>query len=319
MAKLNLSTLVAQLGAYFRQKDPRIITRMYQEPDSAGFTTLRTGIKDELVSTSAKIGELLQAFQCGWTPKGTVVMDPIINKTFPVKWEVEIDCLEELERTYEAYLYQEGKTVREQPFVNWLIENVIIPQVIEDIALNEASATYAAPVSGTPGAAASSFDGYLTVVQDLITAGALTPIAIGAINPTNIHSQSEAFVKAIPARYRNKGGQMLMSDTNACHLFEDYRNTFPFSYATDKPFMVKLSNTNIMARGVVGMEGSDRFIFTPKSNFIKMIDVVDVSDAGDNRQFLQVDTDKRKICLWVEGKIGFGFLNVEELFVSDNA
>lgn len=319
MPKINTTALVAALGAYFRKNDTTLITKLYQEVDSKEFTTLVTGIQDELVSARASVSELLQAYQCDWTPKGTVVLDPIINKVRPLKMDFELECIEDLERTYEAFLIQEGVKATDQPLVKFLWENVIIPQLIEDIALNEATAQYAAPVSGVAGAAAAAFDGYLTVIADLITAGALTPITVGALNATNIFDKTEQFVLSIPALYRKKGGMVLMSDTHANELFNDYRNTFPFSYATDKPFSVKLSNTNITVKGVLGMEGSDRFIFTPKRNFIRMIDVVDITEGGDVNQYVEVQQDKRVVCMFLQAKLGFGFRNVEELFVSDNA
>lgn len=319
MAKITTTALVAALGAYFRKNDTSLIAKMYQMVDSKEFTTLVTGIKDELVSARASVSELLQAFQCEWTPKGIVVIDPVINKVRPLKMDFELECIEDLERTYEGYLIEEGVKASDQPFVKWLWENVVIQQLIEDIALNEALAQYAAPVSGVAGAASNSFDGYLTVIADLITSSALTPITVGALNATNIFDKTEQFALSIPALYRRKGGMVLMSDTNANLLFNDYRNTFPFSYATDKPFNVKLSNTNITVKGVLGMEGSDRFVFTPKKNFIRMIDVVDISEEGDINQYVEVQQDKRVICMFLEAKLGFGFRNVEELFVSDNA
>lgn len=316
MAKITITELNAALGAYHRTHSKEILMKLRQKSESEQYMSSVPGVKDEYVATALNMSEVLQAFQCDWTPKGTAAMTPIINKVRPVKVELEIDCLEELQRSYAGWLVDEGKDPQDQPITAYIFQE-LINKIVEEKELNAANAVYAAPTPGTPGAAATAFDGFLTTLQGLITAGAVTPITTGALpaNGAGLFDIVEEFVTSIPALYRKRGGVLLMSDLRATQLYIDHRTNFATTYVPGQPFEVKFGNTSITAKGLVSMDGSDRLLYTPKSNFIRMYDVNDAPNVSE----VHVQQDKRKLCIWWDTKIGYGFKHVEEIFTNDQA
>ncbi len=313
-AGLTFAELVIGLGAYHRKHSGHILTRLYEKSESENYMTTIPGVKDEYVGISASIDEVLQAWQCDWTPKGTVTLDPIKNKVRPVKVNLEFSCLEELERSYAGHLIDESKKAKDYPIFAYIID-LIVKQLNEDKELNAAKAVFATPTSGTAGAASASFDGFLTTLSGLITAGSVTPIVTGALSASGLFDKVETFVLAIPSKYRKRGGVVLMSDTRANQLYIDHRTEFGATYVPGQPFNIKIANTNITVKGLVSMEGSDRFLFTPKSNFLRLID----TNKGDGFNEFHVETLKGKVFIFWNGKIGYGFNRPEEIFCNEQS
>lgn len=312
MAEITTTELAAALGDYSRKQGPKLLTRLYQKTESENYMTTIIGVKDEYVGTTVDISELMQAFQCGWTPKGVVAINPIINKVRPYKVDLDFECLEKLQRSYESSLFEEGKKPSEQPIAEYIMK-LMIDKLTEEKELNAALAEYVAPTTGVAGSAANAFDGFLTTLKGLITAGSVTPITTGALSAAGLFDTLEEFVTEIPALYRKKGGVLLMSDTRATQLYIDHRNSFSTTYYPDKPFMIKFANTAITAVGLTSMEGSDRVLMTPKSNFYRMIDIHDSITKGA----IQVENNKRGLSIWFDGKIGYGFGRTEEIFCNE--
>src|SRR5690554_85691 len=179
---LDLTALNAQLGAYVRKYEKSIWKLVTQDIELEKYMRKVSGVTDEYVISTGSVSEVLQPFQNGWTPKGTTSFNPRINKVHQIKVDYLIDNIDDIYRTYLTYLATEGVKRSEWPLVRYIVSELIVPKMREEIAELSVNGNYAAPTPGTAGASIDSTDGILTVVGDEITATNLTPITTGVMN-----------------------------------------------------------------------------------------------------------------------------------------
>lgn len=314
MPKIDITQLNAGLGSYFRQNREELVTRLFQKPESFAEMTATPGVKDELVHGGMDISEVTQAFQCDWTPKGSASIYPMINKVHPWKIDVEFDCLEDLERSWAGWAVEEGKDYKDQTIFRYVLE-LIIKKALEEREMYAGIGVRTSPTTGIAGAAINAWDGFLTVIADLITAGVLSPIVTGPIVAAGAFSQIEDFVRALPIQYQRQGGSILSAISVAQDVMVDFRNQFPTQIMPGSGVsMPKFLDTNVGLKGLLSMAGSQRLLYTPKDNFLYMYDIV--NEVSTNL-FKVSDAQPRKIQIYTEGKLGFGFKNYEKIFVND--
>ena len=107
--------------------------RIYNGFDDAQFMTKHQTNTDYKAS-AALMTEVSQQFTPAWTPKGTGKFTPLEIKYRRHKINVEIIPAEIL-KSWLLYLYEQGKTQAEMPIVRYMIENMILPKVTDDITL----------------------------------------------------------------------------------------------------------------------------------------------------------------------------------------
>ena len=310
---LDLDDFSSALGAYSRKHEKAIQTAIFQDIEFEKYMRKVTGVSDEYSIGGAGMTEVLQPWQCGWTPKGESVFTALVNKVRQIKIDFTLGCLDDLYRTYLSYLVSEDLQPEQYPIVKWVIYNQLIPQIKEEIDYNSYNGVYAAPTPGTAGTSVSTVDGLAKVNADLIAAGSITEIATGAITSTNILEKVETFVDTVPVKYRNMATPIFMSKTNARRYYRDYRSNFGTNANFDGNANLKVDDTNKMIIGISAMEGSDRFIHTSKDNIMVMFD----KTYAPNK--LTTQLDKRDVCVLGDFKRGYGYGYLESVFLNDQA
>ncbi len=138
-------------------------------PDAALFT--REQSNTDYKAAESLITEVSQAFTPVWTPKGKASFRPIaipyrrhkINVTFKPA---------DIIKSWLTYLYEQGKTPMEQPVTKYIVEQLIMPKVSDDVTrimlgkgkYSEPSSSAAEGDAGT--SAVSSMDGIETILAD---------------------------------------------------------------------------------------------------------------------------------------------------------
>ena len=219
------------------------------------------------------VTDLIQAFQCQFTPKGDFTFDNEENWLQPMKIDIQFSCadLEEFRDSWMAQWVEDGKSRTEWNLPRYLISEVVQPKVIEELELKISyKGQYVAPTAGTPGLTINAADGLGTRIAAAITDGKLTPIVTGALTAATMVEQVEAFVDAIPIPYRDLPGDILMSPTRARQYARDYRASFGTGNGVlgneNANLLIDYTMKKIVA--VPAMEGSDRIIFAPKGQLI---------------------------------------------------
>lgn len=313
--ELDLSALNLKLGAYARKNSTEIFTKVFQTIEFENKMKSVSGVTDEYVSQNAQISEVLQAYQCEFTPKGAVSINAHINKVRQIKIDMKLNCVDELYRSWTSWLADENKKRTEWPITKWIMFNLIVPAIAEELNTMSWSGVYVAPTPGTAGPSIASVNGMGITISDAITAGDIVPIVTGAITPTNVVDVVEQFVRDMPSVYRKLPGKVCMSSELAEDYWYDHRAKFGqnMDYSGKPDLKMRIGSSKKIIEPVDAMFGSQRIFFTPDWNLIKMYDKVNMIKNFD------VQLDKREICIMGDFKRGWGVRYWEPFFCNDQA
>ena len=211
------------------------------------------------------ISDILQPYQKAFTPNNAETFDGVLNTLQLGKVDLEFDWtqMETFFNKWKCNWFEAGKSEDEWTYPRYIMEEVIIPKVIEELNTVSWQGSYAAPTPGTAGAVLTTFDGFAKKIADYITAGDLTPVVTGALVSTTMVAQTRTFCAGLPSKYRHKKGRIFMSKTNAQMYADDYQAKFPARKVTvemhDKQYL-RVDHYNKLIIGLESMEGSDRMV-----------------------------------------------------------
>lgn len=222
---------------------------------------------------NVSVTDVIQAFQCQFTPKGDAVFNAVDNWLQPMKVDIQFSCadLEAFRNSWMAEWVEDGKSRTEWSLPRYIYEEVIMPKIIEELELKISyKGSYLAPTPGTPGLTINAVDGLGKKIADAITASLLTPIVTGALTPSTMLNQVEAMLDAIPVPFRDLPGDVLMSPTRARQYWRDYRSEFGTGNGVsgNQNLDLRVDATNKVIVPIPAMEGSDRIIVVPKGALI---------------------------------------------------
>jgi hypothetical protein len=108
--------------------------RIYNGFDDAKHMT-RIQSNTDYIASAAIMSEVSQQFTPKWTPKGTPNFTPIRIPYRRHKLNVLIQPADVL-KSWLLYLYEQGKTMADMPITRYIIENHILPKVLDDITIS---------------------------------------------------------------------------------------------------------------------------------------------------------------------------------------
>ncbi|SFC95249.1 hypothetical protein SAMN05421780_11411 [Flexibacter flexilis DSM 6793] len=295
---LNLTALNAALGAYYRQKKAEIMSKLYSQEDARKYFTVVSGIQDEYVMTEIEIAEMMQPYQKGWTPKGSVNFKPEIIKNRPVKVDYTFNP-KDLEATWIGHLKTNNSSPEAYPFVEYIYDK-ITERLKRDINKCTVNGSYVAPTPGVAGGAMTSFDGILKVTADAITAGKIVPTATGTISAANIVSKVESVFDSVNSEFRDGELVMLISPTHRRNYFRAKRGA-DFQNDLTAAANSTLDFTNCTMVSPMYMNGSNRIIITQKTNLLML------EDGVNEEENIIVQSNRRELEVMVDFKRGVGF------------
>lgn len=255
---------------------------------------------------------ILQSLQCDWTPLGGVTLAPTTIKKYGFKVDWESCPHAYLYDAWVGFLRGSQLDPAEWPFVRWIVDAYLLPQMKEDLKANELfDGVYAAVTPGTASAVGSSMNGIAKIIADNLVAGYSTAITTGllATDAATFVEQVEAMVASIPPAIR-KNVKKLFVDPDKELL---YRQGYQAKYGTVINFDPKDpfgSNTvrnfgGIAIVGVEEMEGSSRIWGTTEGNLVKVYDAKEFK-TEESSEF-KIESSKRTISIWNDFRLGLGF------------
>jgi hypothetical protein len=108
--------------------------RIYNGFDDAKHMT-RIQSNTDYIASAAIMSEVSQQFTPKWTPKGTPNFTPIRIPYRRHKLNVLIQPADVL-KSWLLSLYEQGKTMADMPITRYIIENHILPKVLDDITIS---------------------------------------------------------------------------------------------------------------------------------------------------------------------------------------
>jgi hypothetical protein len=322
---LDITALVAEFGSYYQEQAnmDRLKSQLRQGGEIMNLCK-RISTKNK-THTIALVGKArkVQPWKSDWSPTDGGDMNPhtIIKHRMKVDEELQPD--DHTLDTYLTFLEGEGIDRSEWPFIRWYIEKEMLPQIIEDLELNELwLGEQATPAAGaTPGAISTSIDGLALAIVSGLSAGYVNAINTGALDATDsvFVEQMEDWAQAVPALYRNKKLVVHMSYANALRFqrgYEDLYGTIANPIMANAAGGMNLRYTNWNIVGLVGMGSSDRVWATnsgPGGNIILL------QNRIENMNNFKVEVAKRMVNIMTDFDLGIGFEDPRDVFVNDQA
>jgi hypothetical protein len=273
------------------------------------------------------IGNLAQPYQKAFTPNNSESFDGITSYLRPIKVDLEYDDaqLEKFFAKWRAQWFTPDPEQKRTGYFSYMLNDVILPQAMEDLNNIAWAGEYSAPTPGTAGAVLESADGFKKNIADQVTAGRLVPLVTGAwpVSPTmgdgDVVDYVRSFIKLIPEPYRYKTGKIFMSKTKAQLYADDYRDKYQRNVEVPNDrngLFARVDDFNKTIVGMTSMEGDDRMICT--------FDNADSMLIGTRTGFPQYfnfrfENEDRKLKVFSEVYRFFSFETCLHMFVSDQA
>lgn len=314
---IDITAVNTALGAYHRKHSVELQGQLLFKPESFDYMTPVPGVKDQKTSVGLDMDEVTQAYQPAFLPKGNVEAFPIIGKVHPWMIDVEFKDFDEMEQSWMGWVLEEKALAQGKPQDTTLgrfLWNLMLQKALEERELYAGTGNRVTPTPGVAGDADSAWDGFLTIIADLVTAGApLNIIPTGALTSIpGMFDKIEGFVKGIHPQFRNQSPYILSSYAVSQGAMQDWRANYPYSFnqgdGLKSPVFL---DSNIKLRGLTSMATSERLIYTPKQNFEYMFDMI------DNPSTFQLVSDIDKIKVRLKGKLGFSFKDSRKLWIND--
>ena len=313
---MNISDIITEFGAYYL-KNGQNAARLYQllRANSATSELLTPVMTDETIWRAAKAIQkrILQPFQKAFTPIDGAEFTPLEIRMYKMKVD-DSQYPDDLEASWLGFLAGNSTDRTTWPFVRWYVEQILIPQAIEDLELYEIFwGVYASPTPGTAGDAGTAMDGINKVIMDLQDAGSIDPILTGTLEAdhSDFVDQIEEFADGINAKYAMQSMSLAMSETNA----KKYRRGYDAKYGRNTNQIgkndIEVSKTNLTVVGLPSMVGSDGIWCTPKANAIKLM------KRTENINYVEIEKVDRQVKFYTDYSIGVGFIIPQAVFTNE--
>lgn len=209
--------------------------------------------------------DILQPYQHQFTPNNEETYDGITSFLRPIKADLQFTAeqLEKFFAKWRANWFTPDAADIERGYAAYILNNHVVPQLMEELNSASWAGQYVAPTPGTAGAVLESVDGFKKAIADQITAGRLSPITTGAFTASTIVDQVRAFCDDIPEPYRYRTGKIFMSKTLAQQYSDRYKVQYQGNSAViadPDGLRLRVDDYNKTIVGITAMEGSSRIV-----------------------------------------------------------
>jgi signal peptide peptidase SppA len=303
-SSIDLDTVISDLGNYSRQRRDEIISFMREHNQVNQIFPFISGINDEVVFNNLFLGEFTQAFQNGWTPKGSFKIEPEIVKMFRIKIDHDFEDLKVIELTWLSDLNKEGSNAYKMSFVGFLIREMLKKAARED-AQAAINGVFQAPVPGVPGKYLSKMDGLRKYLRTKVEERKIIPFQIGEWDETNILDWERGMVEMIPEEWRDQPGLGFYASTRYMEVRYNRKKQLEGGNTVYEPHKSTIDNhENIRLIAVPDMGDSKRVFITPVGN-IRQLEFV-----PSEQTFLESEKSKRVFSVFCDYKRGIQALAV---------
>ena len=324
---LDIADIQTEYGTFYRDGGQNL-TRILKKPYISSQTEALFGLiptdDTSYQMGAAELSRVLQPFQPGWTPLGTLKVEPIVLIQTPFKVDLE-ENPDKLESSWLGFLADNNLDRAQWPFVRYLVEEHLYSRMDEDYELNEIYfGKFAAPTTGTPGAAGTGMDGIRIIINRAVAAGKITPMALGAIptDPLAFCEYVEAFVAGFTLRYRGRAMEVCMN------------TTFARRYAVGRHAKYKLDTNATAANPIIDGAGNELQSYPIEFTNHRVVGLNSMGDSQkiwathkDNRKRLtkkavntkavRIESAKRQVFIFTDFYKGLGFPVLEAVFTND--
>lgn len=304
-ANINIKQMEELMLNFHLTKYPQLLQKFRDSRRLRSIFPTVTAIKDKVVFTEMEVGEVAQAYQKSWTPKGDLNLIPEMYQLRYMKVDKTIDP-NSLRQTFMADVIPGAQSVDHEvvrKFYGGMME-----RTARDTDNALVNGKYVAPTAGTAGSSLQMVDGLKEVVKGFVDKKQITPFKMEtALDETNTALVVRELWKQIPAAFRyNIDLKCYMFDST----WDKYTESYDANYGTVRDFSEKkrhfVRNTECEIIRIPYGGASDMVLFTMDKN-IRLID----NDPGDAFNFT-VEKEKRLINFMMDWAAGIGMVIVGE-------
>jgi hypothetical protein len=326
---MDIQDILKEWGTYYRDGGQNL-TRVLKKPYISSQTEALFGLiptdDTSYQMAIAELGRVLQPFQLGWTPLGSLKVAPITLTQTPFKVDLE-ENPDKLENSWLGFLADNNLDRAQWPFVRYLVEEHLYARMDEDYELNEIYfGKYAAPTAGTAGAAGTGMDGIRTIINREIASptSRITPIALGAIptDPQAFCEYIESFVDKFTLRYRGQAMEVCMNLTLARRYAKGRHQKYKSDIADPTSRQILDGNQNALLTapieftnhtvvGLLSMGDSMKIWATNKENRKRL------AKKTVNTRQVRIESVKRQVAIYTDFYKGLGFPVLEAVFTNE--
>jgi hypothetical protein len=311
---INTSELQADFGKYITGIKLDIYKQLTTGLTITRYMTPITTDKTEWRAMQSIITSVLQQFTPKWTPLGNSKFTPLTIKNYFHKVNFPITPSDIIDQ-YIGYMYNETVTPDQMPIVKFIIDQLLLPKLLEDIETAFVHAKFVEfnPTEDgeTPPADSSlqSMDGVLTILKAKKAGSSkITWLADGVtLTRENIVDEMEKSLDNIAPLYRKKK-MLIHADPDLIKLYSRaYRDKYPQTKNEDGE-KVRVDFTNFSFVPVEGAIATGAFWLTPKENWIHLLS----RNPNEARIFMQLQNYNVKV--FMEFRMSTGFAIEEAIF-----
>jgi hypothetical protein len=313
---ITINDVVKEVDTYLNHNPDLISTAINRSASTLDmYTRPITRVKGKYPQGNTILTNVVQGFDDTWNELGALRVNHKILKNYHQKVNFAVNPSDILS-SYWAHLYAENLQREDMPISRYIIEQELLPKVIDDLAWLEVNGEYDAGDLATFG---KSMNGIKKIITDLL---ALTnpatlndpscfKIPLTTLTDSNIVEQLTSFERQIPSKIKSKINKVFMSENNVERYIIDYENTFG-----QNQFQTNQLRTRLGKREIVGIPGmdSDHIFATTDENFVRLIDVFDGRPAVTD-----VQKADYKVKFFMEFWKGYDFWIDEMVLVSNYA
>lgn len=269
-----------------------------------------TKVKGKYPQAHTLLSDVVQGFSNEWQEMGALQIEHKILTDYHQKVNFPI-IPSEILHSYFAELYAEDKDMKEMPISKYIIENELLPKVIDNLQTLSISGEYDPARTNEFG---YSMNGIETILTNMTKRGAEAPkhpafeIPVNAFTDSNIIDEITAWERKLPRKLKRKIKKVFMSENN----FERYVLAYEDQFGQNK-FQGDVMKTRLGKREIVVLEGmeSDVIFGTTENNFRRLFDVFDKPRVTD------VQKQDYKLKIFMEWWKGYDFLINQMVVVSN--
>jgi hypothetical protein len=311
---INTTELQQEFGLYVTGVKLDIYKQLTQGLTITQYMKPITTDKTEWRAMQSIITSVLQQFTPKWTPLGKTDFTPIVIKNYFHKVNLPIVPSDIIDQ-YIGYMYEENQTPDQMPIVKYIVDQLLLPKLLEDLEYAFATAEYSEfkpAADNTPApenAPFMSMDGVLTILKHLKAQNSKATWLLNGemLTPENIVDKINEACDAVSPLYRRKK-MLIHADPDLIKMYQRaYQKKFPTTKNEDDG-KLRVDFTNFSFAPVDGMTGTGAFFITPKENWIHLLS----RNPNEARIFLQVENYTVK--LFMEFRMSTGFAIEEAIF-----
>ena len=318
-ASIDITDLNAEFSSVMppKAKLELLTKRIYNGFPDAKYMT-RIQANSDYIASAAMMSEVSQQFTPKWTPKGTVKFTSIRIPYRRHKINVLIQPAEIL-KSWLLFLYEQGKTMAEMPISKYIIENHILPKVLDDITLSmiaKGKFVDAGTVSdGDKGKAAKdSMDGFETIlVEGKKDAKCKINFYKNAKDPMTLGNQEvldyiNGFVDAISGMFANVVTVYCSEQLLTKYKRADFAINGKYT-GVETDGAIRFTNFHLVP--LRSMYNSPIIFATPQENFVELVDYSKAESCIN-----KIEESNYDVKVFGEYSLSTGFKIAEAVFAS---